>query len=889
MKSPFKSLALSLLTLAVIAVALAQAFNFIAGKHREQVQQELEKVLGQGISFDSLEVNLFGRPGFVAREFRIADDARFAATPAIRTKELIMGVSLWNLLFRRIVIDSLTLSEPEFQIITDESGLLNLTALINRKNELRNLPRLKPPAAERKHNPVNFRIDTIRIKDGRIEYVDRSIKEPAELRVKNISLTINGLEPTGATKVSVTASLTEGLSRDVRIEGRIHPASGDLSWLHRGIDLSLRLDSLYVPVVARAIAGLRDKIPRELDVTGPMSLQANLHGTVQSPRLDDINLKIPLFGSSDYNAVINASVEFSERRSWDDAKLQGKLTVEPLALPQLRKLRFFEQSLPAALIAEGNISLYGRFEGMWENLRMGVLVRADKAELRYRDWLRKPANLPVTIVARVSRHAREYQFHDSELVIGTGKISFAGTVEAEPAPRLQLQLRAKDSPAAAWSRLLAPLTYSGVTGNADWNLALDTGKAPFDESWSLSGYLKLTEAVFKHRDNGRRLENVNGQVSFFGKQARFENVRFRLGASQLALEGAAANLFEPRMTFTLRSADLNLADLPVLNDGPPVRLKDASAAGEIRFDKDQVLLTGAVAAPRGSLEQFEFSNLRADMALTSAGLTFKKLSVQTLNGVLRSDGYWAAPDEHARQLQLSSQVEAIEVGGLLAQWIPQLKDRITGQLNGNAQFEAAGADSASIKDKLKGSGETAIRRGVIRNFNLVGQLLRRGDATGSDSSSSRLPPSFGGLINRSDTPFDSFKANFTVENGRIHTDNLVISTPDYDVTGAGWMGFDRSTKWNGSIVLSPRLTQELQRDYRIIRYLLDRRGRLSIAFRLEGKIPDVKVRLENRALAQAFRSGPSTRGDDAGAGKPSQESKDGKNWLPGALERFLKR
>src|SRR5262245_44530310 len=246
MKSPAKSLAIILLALAVIAATLVQTFNFVAGRHREQVQQELQKVLGQGVSFESLEVNLLGRPGFVAREFRIADDARFAATPAIRAKELILGVSLWNLLFRRIVIDSLTLSEPEFQVITDESGLLNLTAMIERKDELQKFPRMRLHAAERRHNPVNFRIDTIRIKDGRIEYVDRSIKEPAELRVKNISLTVNGLEPTVATKVSVAASLTEGIGRDVRIEGRIHPASGDLSWLHRSFDLSLRLDSLYV-------------------------------------------------------------------------------------------------------------------------------------------------------------------------------------------------------------------------------------------------------------------------------------------------------------------------------------------------------------------------------------------------------------------------------------------------------------------------------------------------------------------------------------------------------------------------------------------------------------------------------------------------------------------
>jgi len=891
MKRPRKWLALLILTLAVLVTALVQSFNIIAGKHREQVQQELQKVLGQDVSFESLEVNLLGRPGFVANEFRIADDSRFAATPAMRAKELILGVSLWNLLFGRIVIDSLTLKEPEFQIITDENGQLNLTALINRKNELRKFPRLKPPAAERKHSPVNFSIAIMRIQDGRIEYVDRSIKEPAELRVKNISLTVKGLEPTEATKVKIVASLTEGVGHDVRIEGQIHPASADLSWLHRNIDLSVRLDSLYLPVVARAITGLRDKIPRQLDVTGPMSFQATLRGTAERPRLDDINLKIPIFASSDYNAVINASVEFSARRSWDDAKLQGRLTVEPLALAQLRKLRVLEQSIPAALIAEGSIAIYSRFEGSWENLRIGALVRADKAELRYRDWLRKPAAVPAAIIARISRQKKGFEFIDSQLIVGTGKMPFSGRVDAEPTPRLQLKLHGNKSSAANWSKILTPLAYYGVAGTADWDLAIDTGAAPVDDSWSIHGYLKLTEAVFKHRDTGRRLENVNGQVAFLGRQARIENVHFRLGSSPITLEGAAANLFEPRMTFKLRSADLNLPDLPALDEGPPVRLKDFSANGDIRLDNDQVVLTGSVTSTQGSLQQFDFLNLRADVVLSATGLTFKNLSLQTLDGMLRSEGYWASADQRSRQFQISSQFDAIEMRGLLAQWIPQLKDRIDGQLNGRAQFDAASADGASMKDALTGSGETLIRRGVIKNFNLVGQLLRKGNATtGSDASASRLPPSFAGLISRPDTPFDSLKANFTVEKKRILTDNLVITTPDYAITGAGWMGFDRSTKWNGLIVLSPRLTQELQRDYRIIRYLLDRRGRLAIAFRVEGKIPDVKVRLENRALAQALRSGPSTRGDDADAGgKQGQESKEGKNWLPDALERFLKR
>ena len=90
------------------------------------------------------------------------------------------------------------------------------------------------------------------------------------------------------------------------------------------------------------------------------------------------------------------------------------------------------------------------------------------------------------------------------------------------------------------------------------------------------------------------------------------------------------------------------------------------------------------------------------------------------------------------------------------------------------------------------------------------------------------------------------------------------------------------------LLLSPRLTQEVLRDYRFIRYLLDRRGRLAIGFRIDGQIPDISIRLENRALAQALRS--STTQKSAGADGPAGEGhKEGKNWLPDALERFLKR
>jgi hypothetical protein len=80
----------------------------------------------------------------------------------------------------------------------------------------------------------------------------------------------------------------------------------------------------------------------------------------------------------------------------------------------------------------------------------------------------------------------------------------------------------------------------------------------------------------------------------------------------------------------------------------------------------------------------------------------------------------------------------------------------------------------------------------------------------------------------------------------------------------------------------------VQRDYRIIRYLLDRRGRLAIPFHIEGQVPNVTVRLENRALAQALRTGGGQK-SEAADGQGSEGNKERRKWLPGALERFLNR
>lgn len=889
MKNPRKVLTVVLIACSLAITGIVQTFNVIANKNLDPVRQELRKVLGQDLRFDRLEVTLFFTPGFSAKEFRVADDPRFAATPIIRTKELVLGLSLWNLLWGRIVIDSLIFKEPELQVITDEAGSLNLTNLSSRKRDLRSFPKLHPATPEPRPSAVGFSINEIRVKNGRIEYLDRSVKEPAELRAQNIDMVIKGFTSSEATKVSFAASLTEGLNQDVRVNGEIAPGADGALWSQRNIAINIRFDSLHVPVIARAIASLRDVIPRELDVTGPMSLQANASGSLARPRINNINLKVPLFGSSEYNAVATGSIDFSERRSWDAAQFEGEVKVDSVPVNRLRALPFLQSAFAPAVVTEGTVSLTSRFIGTWNTVRIGALIIADKAEFRIGEWLRKPINIPAVVKTRISRQRQRLLLHESELVVGQTRIGFSGSVASEPEPRLQLVAHGEQSSVARWNPLLSESAFLAIAGRADWQIVIDKRLLPADGNWSVGGKFNLADAEFKHKNSGRKIERLNAAVSFSGKQASLDQLTFRVGASTFIVTGNAANILEPRLNYRLRAAQLILADLPAWIESPPLVLKNLSGSGQLLVEKGQTVLTGKFGAPEGRYQRFDFHDFRSEIEWSAVSLAFRNLSLRMFDGTFRSEGGWSSSGVNSREFRISSQADGIDTRFIIAQLIPQLKDRFAGRLSGRAQFDTTKSGSAAGEETVRGSGETLIDRGAIKDFNLVSQLLLRGSgASVSDQTSSRLPPGFAGLINRQDTPFDSIKATFLVEEERVLTDDLVITTPDYTITGAGWVGFDRSTKWNGLLLLSPRLTQEVQRDYRIIRYLLDRRGRLSVSFRLEGTIPNVKIRLDNRLLAQALRGGTPQRGSgpDAEDGEPAG---GGKNWLPDALERFLNR
>lgn len=870
------------------AIGVGSHFKRLADRHRDQVQLELRRLLGDSVRFDGLEVRLLWLPGFVLREFRVADDSRFAATPMVKARELVLGISLSQLFTGHMVIDSMTFVTPELQIITDETGVLNLSMLAGRRKELGAIPRRRSSTpGERRQSAVRFAIDEIRVDDGRIIYLDRTAKDPAEMQLRNVDLQISGLDLAQPTRVRLAASLTEGLGQDLRVEGALHGVKADQSWYQRGMDLKVEFDSLHAPMLLRAFSGLRDRIPREFDVTGPMALRAQASGTILRPRLDDVTLKIPLFGATDYNAFVTGKIAFTEQRTWSDAQLDGRLKISPLALSRARLLPALRDHLPKELIAEGNVSFYSRFEGSWNYLRMGVLVRAENSEIRYRDWLRKAANSPAEIKMRLSRRNQRLTIHESELTLGGAKTAFSGAVGDIDAPRLYLKLKGEDAPLAVWT----PFSNGALTaksGRASWHLAFERTPAAAP-AWHVEGQLTIADGEVQGRDDQTKVEQLNAQVTFLGQQARLDRASFRLGGAALALTATMPSLSDAKVDYHLTAPEIDLASLPALAIAQPVTLRQLTVTGQLENQDNGVKLTGDAAAAQGSFNGFALNDLRSRFSWSAAGFSFNDLTFRAAQGTLRADGSRSsASAETAAHWDGAAEIKGAELPPLLEAFLPLLKDRLNGNLSGQAKYQLTPNPKEATAQVLTLGGEATIRDGVIKDFNLLSQLLLRGSGSSvSAAAKARLPAALIELAKHNDTSFDALKANFTLDKGRLSSDNLILTTADYTVTGAGWFAPDRTTRWNGLLVLSPRLTQEIQRDYRWMRHLLDRRGRLAIPFRIDGTIPNVRVRIENRNLSQALRgTQPRDRNRDSADDRPPKEEK---SWLPDAIDRFFNR
>ena len=611
-----KSISLALGAVIFAAVALVYCVNLLVATKRDLVYEELQRFAGKDVAFDEFEVTLLTGLGFSAKAFRIADSPVFAATPLLRAKELRMGVSLLSLMLGRIVINKLTFIEPEFQIITNEEGVMNISSLEDRK-QLVDLPKARSSASKRELSSVNFVVTNFQIKNGRIDFIDRSVRAPAEMQIKRVDINLQGINPNGRAKMTLAASLSESLGQDVRVAGYLGPFARGKGWKEQPVEVNVEFDSLFVPLLTRAVPFFRDKIPPELDIAGPLSLRAKLTGVLARPQVLDFIVKAPILGSLDYNAVLKGSADLSANGVWSEAQLKGNLLLSSIDITRLQGTSMLQDLLPIALSGDGEVSVESIIEGTWNRLRLGTIVRARNSEIRYGTWLRKPRGTAAEWSSKISRQDNRFVVHESVLTLGSTRTNLSGVYEYGSRARLQIRARADQSDLSQVLELFPALQSFRATGNLHGEV-LATKVMIGDSSWSMNGKLEISEAELRNENSRRKLERLRASLLLLGKQARIEHAAFRIRSSDFELTGAVADLATPTLTCELRSANLHLADLADFPVAKSDRLQNVRLSGKLTLEDGTPRMRGTVSSSEGTLHDVPYLDLRSVIAWSAA-------------------------------------------------------------------------------------------------------------------------------------------------------------------------------------------------------------------------------------------------------------------------------
>ena len=885
-----KAIPVGFLVLASILLVLGLSLNAIIDRNRGRIQEEIQKALGRPLTFGELSLSFWGGIGLSAKELRIADDPRFAATPFVQTKELRMQLGWLPLLVGRIQIKKFILDEPEIQIIKNEEGIFNLATLVTRERKPRGPGERKD--REKRPGAPELLLSNLNVKNGRVDFIDRSSKEPVEIRVRNVDLDVRGLALDGAAKVKIAVSLFEAQGQNIRLEGQVGPSQGERAWSQVPVDLQLRVDSLLLPQLTRAIPAVRERLSRYLEATGPVALQARLLGTLERPRIADLNFSGPFFGATSNNTAVKGDLDFSKGSSWEEGEIKAKVVVNPVDLDDLRRLPFFKQTLPSRLTSEGPISVAGDIQGTLRELKIQATITGGESEIQYGNWLKKAKGVPAEISLRMERRKERLILEQSLITLNNLKLKFSGSLDELPERRLMLRLSSDGLDLAGWDKLVMPLSGYNTRGNLRWDLSISKNLSQQD-SLEIRGDLSLADVQAKDKKSGRGVDRATARISFRGKEARVEQLALRAGSSDISLDGTLTDPSRPTLRYSLRSQRLNLSDLTGLAAHKSNEMKSLTSVGELQIRDGKTSVRGNVSSSEGTLEEIPYRNLRGEVAWSPTGLSFKNLSFQAMNGTLRGAGSWETGARNSVRLVLDPNIESMDLKPLLSRQFPRFKDHIEGQLNLKAKLNGESKASSELPQSIQGEGEAHVRGGSLRDFNLAQLVISKvsGMPGGANLISSRIPARVQALLEKKDTSFDTLGGTFTVKQGRIYSDDLLLATPDYSITAKGSMGLDKSMKWDATLVMSPQFTQELIQESKNARYMLDQKGRLAIPFRLEGTLPRVQAKPDLRALIESIQRGllrKRTQPTD-GEGEKEPKKRERRDRIPKELEQLFEK
>src|SRR5262249_24010542 len=197
---------------------------------------------------------------------------------------------------------------------------------------------------------------------------------------------------------------------------------------------------------------------------------------------------------------------------------------------------------------------------------------------------------------------------------------------------------------------------------------------------------------------------------------------------------------------------------------------------------------------------------------------------------------------HRPRYGIDGTIHDVALGPLLAARGPELAAHLDGRLDATVSLAGAGKAPGAVRRSLDGTIRLEMRDGVMRGVDLVDEILR--GSTGVERLATLVPAALRqkrpDLFGAADTRFEEVRASARVADGRARTDDLVMRTASYRMSGQGSVGLDGTIDMTVILLAGPALTADVLASVKDARWVKNEDGLLEVPIHLGGRLPRIR-------------------------------------------------
>ncbi|GEM_PF-5658659 len=337
-----------------------------------------------------------------------------------------------------------------------------------------------------------------------------------------------------------------------------------------------------------------------------------------------------------------------------------------------------------------------------------------------------------------------------------------------------------------------------LTMNLSGKTAVEGALRPLDTKggWDLTATMSGVAARFE----GAQLPaigNFNGRIHLTPTRLELQPATFTLGSGQASLRAEADSMNPLQALFDFRADSLQLSQI-VPGRPPGEFVNQLAISGTARGRISAPIINVRITSADGLVERLTYRKLDLTAIYENDQLSAQPLAVDVFGGsVLANVNALIAPRP---PFNASARLQHINVADALG-WLDVQTSALSGFLTADARLSGTGTSWKEIQPTLRGNGRMYLSDGQLHGINIVAVALNKIAAAPvvSQLVSVAFRTSHQGLFASSSTDLSQASMSFDLYRQRVTTNDLLVQSSQYQITGAGWFDFDKNIDMSGDI------------------------------------------------------------------------------------------